>query len=81
MPTNNIAKKVKFLGVDGIMAAPILLLLLFPSLGMLYFLIGMIVILYILEKRGMSVLMLFRAIRSKIVGNHRFIRPPWRKFR
>lgn len=80
MPANNIAKRVKFLGVDGLMAAPILLLMLFPSMNMLYFLILSIVVLFILEKRGMNIFMLFRKVRTLIAGRHRFIRPPWRKY-
>lgn len=79
MPRNNIAKKVRFLGVDGFMVMPILLIMLFPSFLMLYFLIGTAIVLFILEKRGLSVLMLFRKLRTFLIGRHRFIRPPWRR--
>jgi hypothetical protein len=79
MPKNNIAKKVRFLGVDGFMIMPILLIMVFPSWFMLYFLIGSAITLFILEKRGLSVFMLFRKLRTLFIGRHRFIRPPWRK--
>lgn len=79
MPTNNIAKRVRFFGIDGLMIAPLLLIMVVPSMLMLYVLLGIAVILFIIEKRGMNIFMLFRRIRTAIVGRHRFIRPPWRK--
>lgn len=79
MPANNIAKRVRFLGVDGFMIAPLLLIMVIPSMTMLYILLSIAIILFIIEKRGMNIFMLFRRIRTAIVGRHRFIRPPWRK--
>lgn len=79
MSVNNIALRVRFLGIDGLMILPLLLIMVFPSLTMLYILLGIAVVLFIIEKRGMNIFMLFRRIRSSIVGKHRFIRPPWRK--
>lgn len=79
MPANNIAKKVRFLWIDGLLAVPLILLLVIPTKGMLYFLLICIVILSFVERKGMSIIMLLRKIRTLIVGKHRFIRPPWRK--
>lgn len=79
MPANNIAKKVRFLGVDGLVILPILTIMIFPTLELLIALLAFAFILFIIEKRGMSLFMLLRKIRSTFAGRHRFIRPPWRK--
>jgi len=78
MPINNIAKKVRFLGVDGLVVLPMLIIMVFPTKFMLYTVLIFAIVLFLLEKRGISLFMFFRKIRSTVAGRHRFIRPPWR---
>lgn len=74
----NIAKKVRFLGIDGFIVAPILLIMLAPSWTFLYILIIAAILLFWLEKRGLSLLCMARKIRTFFSGGKKLIRPPWR---
>ena len=79
MPINNIAKRVRFFGVDGYIAAPLLFTFLYPRLSTIYVLLAVSAILLVLERFGIPLPMLFRIIRTFFVGKQRYIRPYWRK--
>jgi hypothetical protein len=79
MPANNCSKRVKFFIFDGYISLPLIFLLLFPSMTMLYFLLGMSIVLFIFDRRGMPLPMLARRIRTMFIGRNRYVRPHWRK--
>lgn len=79
MARSNVALKVKFLGIDGSIVAPILLIMLAPSWWLFYSLISLAVILFILERKGISIKCLGRKIRTLFAGGRKLVRPPWRR--
>lgn len=79
MPVSNIAHRTKFFFLDGFIAAPLLLVMIHPRKSTLIFLGFVSIVLFILERRGMNLLMLGRKIRCSFIGRERDIRPWWRK--
>ncbi|MNM45457.1 hypothetical protein D3C81_563800 [compost metagenome] len=78
VPINKIAYRVRFYFLDGYIAAPILLTMLWPRMTTLYVLLVLSGILFLLERKGMNLPMLLRKIRCFFVGRKRVIRPWWR---
>lgn len=79
MARSNVALRVKFLGIDGSIVAPILLIMLAPSWWLLYTLITFAVVLFILERKGISIKCLGRKMRTLFSGGRKLVRPPWRR--
>jgi len=78
MPISDSSKQVKFLFFDGTVAAPLILIILWPSLTMLYILIAFSILLIVLSRHGIKLNAIFRMLRVFLVGRYRYIRPWWR---
>lgn len=78
MPRCNASMRVKFYFLDGFIAAPLLLLMLYPRTETLMVLAVLSTILVLLDKRGMRLPMLMRFSRNILAGPTRYIRPWWR---
>ncbi|MGI2916490.1 IcmT/TraK family protein [Vibrio parahaemolyticus] len=72
-------KKVKFLVFDGLISIPFLFLMLSPSWFMLGIVLSISFVLLYLSSKGMDLHMLFRKLRTMMIGNRRYNRPPNRK--
>lgn len=62
---------VKFFGMDGICFAPMLLFLFHMSTTTLYILLGVVIGVQLLARRGLTPGILFLIIRRKIHGDYR----------
>lgn len=79
MARKDASRKVRFLIFDGRLGFPILLVLIWPRLYTLYFLLGTTLALWVIERRGMPVTMFLRRVLSWPAGGWRLARPWWRK--
>lgn len=72
------SRRVRVAGIDGSACFPLLFFLMYPRTTTLIFLIGVIVMLTILSRRGYPVAAILRGARSRLAANPRRIRSPWR---
>lgn len=73
-----VAKRVKFLFLDGITVVPLLFTAPRPSLFMLQVSVGVALLLWVIDRKGMPLPMFMRYLRTLFVGRTRYIRPMWR---
>ena len=75
MPRSDAGKRAKFFLVDSYAAAPLMLFGLAPSWTFFIFIVSLIVVLFLLGRRGMTLPMLGRYVRSVLAGPRKQIRP------
>lgn len=79
MPRHNIAKRCKFFIWDSFSVLPFLLMLVHMSWATLALVTITSIVLFVLDRRGMTLPMLFRYLRGAVSGPSKNIRPSWRK--
>ena len=79
MPAHYITRQPRLGPIDAQAVYPILLWMMLPRVWTAWILLVSIIFLWVLSRRGISIGMMMRIIRSWFVGRKRQIRSPWRK--
>lgn len=74
----NVARRPRFLFLDGVTALPVVFVLARPSYSTFGIALCFSLIMYLIERRGMPLPVFFRRVRCFMIGRRRYIRPPWR---
>lgn len=78
LAVNDFSRSVKFWIFEGYSVIPLLIWAPRPKLMTFLIFIAMVVLFTVMAKRGMRGAMIGRRLRRLAIGNHRYIRPPYR---